>query len=162
MVDTTNLHNVYLALGANLGDKISTINEAIEAIEKQIGEVIKLSLMYKTLPQGFVSKNEFVNAACYVKTKLTPHEILETVKQIECQLGRKTKSVDGYYADRPIDIDILIYDQLIVKQHDLVIPHPLMQNRDYVLKPFAEIAPNVVHPILHKTIKELKDCLDLE
>ena len=132
-------HTLYLGLGSNLGDKQQNIAMAVEKIEELIGHVECQSALHITEPWGFQSDNMFVNAAVKCVTILSPHEVLEKTKDIERQLGRTTKSVDGTYKDRIIDIDILLYDDMEINDPDLVIPHPLMHQRDFVMKPLNEI-----------------------
>ena len=132
-------HTLYLGLGANLGDKQQNIAMAVEKIEELIGHVECQSALHITEPWGFQSDNMFVNAAVKCVTILSPHEVLEKTKDIERQMGRTTKSVDGTYKDRIIDIDILLYDDMEINDPDLVIPHPLMHQRDFVMKPLNEI-----------------------
>jgi len=132
-------HTVYLGLGSNLGDKRKNIAEAIEKIEESIGAVIRQSTFYDTSPWGFASPNMFVNAAVCLETSLTPHEVLSATQKIEKEMGRTQKSVNMEYHDRIIDIDILLYDNLHIEDDDLVIPHPLMHERDFVMKPLNEI-----------------------
>lgn len=132
-------HTLYLGLGSNLGDKQQNIAMAMEKIEELIGHVECQSALHITEPWGFQSDNMFVNAAVKCVTILSPHEVLEKTKDIERQMGRTTKSVDGTYKDRIIDIDILLYDDMEINDPDLVIPHPLMHQRDFVMKPLNEI-----------------------
>ena len=132
-------HTLYLGLGSNLGDKQQNIAMAVEKIEELIGHVESQSALHITEPWGFQSDNMFVNAAVKCVTILSPHEVLEKTKDIERQMGRTTKSVDGTYKDRIIDIDILLYDDMEINDPDLVIPHPLMHQRDFVMKPLNEI-----------------------
>lgn len=132
-------HTLYLGLGSNLGDKQQNIAMAVEKIEELIGLVECQSALHITEPWGFQSDNMFVNAAVKCVTILSPHEVLEKTKDIERQMGRTTKSVDGTYKDRIIDIDILLYDDMEINDPDLVIPHPLMHQRDFVMKPLNEI-----------------------
>ena len=132
-------HTLYLGLGSNLGDKQQNIAMAVEKIEELIGHVECQSALHITEPWGFQSDNMFVNAAVKCVTILSPHEVLEKTKDIERQMGRTTKSVDGTYKDRIIDIDILLYDDMEINDPDLVIPHPLMHQRDFVMKPLMEI-----------------------
>ena len=133
------LHVLYLALGANIGDREHTINRAIELIEGAVGTVVRRSSFLETEPWGFSSSNRFINAAVCVHTALSPLEVLETTQDIERQLGRTVKSSDGGYHDRPIDIDILLYDELSIDTPRLCIPHPLMRERDFVMIPLREI-----------------------
>ena len=132
-------HTLYLGLGSNLGDKQQNIAMAVEKIEELIGHVECQSALHITEPWGFQSDNMFVNAAVKCVTILSPHEVLEKTKDIERQMGRTTKSVDGTYKDRIIDIDILLYDDMEINDPDLVIPHPLKHQRDFVMKPLNEI-----------------------
>ena len=150
---------VYVGLGTNLGDKEQNLRDAVQKIEEQIGKVVSLSAFYVTAPWGFASENSFLNAAACVDTDLSPLEVLRETQLIERELGRTKKSVDGVYSDRLIDIDLLLYGDKILQDERLSLPHPLMAERKFVLEPLAEIAPDVVHPVLHKTIRDL--CLVL-
>lgn len=147
-------HQVFLGLGSNLGDKEANLRAAIYEIEKRIGKVISLSAFYTTEPWGFTSENTFVNAVCKVDTSFLPMEVLHITQEIEKDLGRIQKSVHGNYSDRSMDIDILLYDDIILHTDQLTIPHPLMCERKFVLEPLAEIAPKLIHPITGKTFKE--------
>ena len=149
------MSTVYLGLGTNLGDKEVQLRTAVNEIEKRIGRIMILSAFYTTIPWGFTSEHTFLNAACAVETSLNPYELLSVTQDIEKNLGRKHKSVKHHYADRLIDIDILFFDQIIIHEADLQIPHPLLTKRDFVLKPLVEIAPDLVHPINHLTIRKL-------
>lgn len=135
----TNTHTVYLALGSNLGDRHGNIAKAIQKIGELIGDVVRQSTLLETEPWGFDSNNRFVNGCVCVKTDLSPRELLQMTQLIEQELGRTIKSTDGRYHDRTIDIDILIYDDITVDEPDLKIPHPLMQDRDFVMVPLKEI-----------------------
>ncbi|MCE2616758.1 2-amino-4-hydroxy-6-hydroxymethyldihydropteridine diphosphokinase [Phocaeicola oris] len=146
---------VYLGLGTNLGNREQNLHFAVEQIQKRIGDVITLSAFYMTEPWGFQSTNSFLNAACAVQTNYTPEELLLVTQSIEKQIGRKEKSINRIYSDRLIDIDILLYDEVIVNSKELVIPHPLMEQRRFVLEPLVEIAPDVIHPILKEPIRTL-------
>jgi 2-amino-4-hydroxy-6-hydroxymethyldihydropteridine diphosphokinase len=138
-------HTVYLSLGSNLGNRRQLLLDAIEKINKKVGNVVRQSSFYETKPWGFESENLFLNAAVKVTTKLSPTELLEVTQQIEREMGRKKKTTYNFrqqtpnYSDRPIDIDILLYDDLHVDLPELKIPHPLMQERDFVLVPLREI-----------------------
>ena len=138
-------HTVYLSLGSNLGNRRQLLLDAIEKIKKKVGNIVRQSSFYETKPWGFESENLFLNAAVKVKTKLSPTELLKVTQQIEHEMGRKKKTTYNSkqqtpnYSDRPIDIDILLYDDLHVDLPELKIPHPLMQERDFVLVPLREI-----------------------
>ena len=134
-----NSHKVYLGLGSNLGDCRKNLERAIRLIDDRVGHVVRQSSFIETEPWGFESRNRFVNAVVRCETTKTPREVLVLTQQIERDLGRKKKSVKGQYADRTIDIDILLYDDLTVNEPDLTIPHPLMHERDFVMIPLREI-----------------------
>lgn len=152
----TNLSSVYLGLGTNLGNKQKNIETALEKIEEQIGQIISLSALYLSKPCGFESDNLFVNCAINVKTALTPQKLLSETQSIEKNMGRTDKSQLRGYSDRIIDIDILLYNDMIINDAPkLMIPHAHMHERDFVLKPLSEIAPSIVHPVLKKSISEL-------
>lgn len=146
---------VFLGLGTNLGDKRNNLLTAVTNIEEKIGKVTSLSSFYETEPWGFESDNSFLNATLCVETLLEPIAILRIIKEIEVEMGRTQKSVNKVYSDRPIDIDILLYDDMIMESDELTIPHPLMTERDFVMKPLVEIAGDIVHPILGKKLGEL-------
>ena len=142
-------HNAYLGLGSNLGDREANIRKAISLIGKKVGLVLRQSSLIETEPWGFESSNKFLNAVILCETPLTPRQLLKVTQSIERQLGRRKKSSASRlpspssspvsYSDRPIDIDILLYDDLTVDEPDLKIPHPLMQQRDFVMIPLQEI-----------------------
>ena len=132
-------HKVYMSLGANLGDREGNIKLAIQQISELIGPVVRQSALLETAPWGFSSANTFINAAVCSQTSLSPRQVLKATQDIERTLGRTQKSTDGQYHDRPIDIDILLYDDLHVNEPDLVIPHPHMNERQFVLQPLNEI-----------------------
>lgn len=138
---------VYLSLGTNLGDKAENLKAAVEKINEEIGKVTSLSSFYETAPWGFDSDNSFLNAAACVLTDYLPLEVLARTQQIERELGRTQKSVDGIYHDRLIDIDLLLYDDLILDTPELKLPHPLMTQRDFVMDPLREIASEAVNPL---------------
>ena len=135
----TDTHLVYLGLGSNLGDREEHLREAIQKIERLIGTVVRQSAFYVSKPWGFESDNYFVNAVVACETVLSPLRLLRETQGIEREMGRTKKSVGGIYHDRIIDIDILLYDDLRIDYPNLKIPHPLMQQRDFVMIPLAEV-----------------------
>lgn len=151
---------VYVGLGTNLGDKEQNLLNAVQKIEEQIGKVVSLSAFYATAPWGFTSENHFLNAAACVETNLSPLDVLQQTQAIERELGRTKKSVNAHYHDRLIDIDLLLYEDLVLSLTtpsgmELNLPHPLMTERNFVMKPLAEIAPDLIHPVMGKTMREL-------
>ena len=138
-MNPANTHMVYLGLGTNLGDKQKNLNDASRMLENQVGEVEKVSSVIETEPEGFKSDNMFLNAVVKVRTALSPFEILDITQDVEKSLGRKEKSSNGIYHDRVIDIDILLYDDINISTPRLVIPHPRMTQREFVMTPLAEI-----------------------
>lgn len=133
------MHTVYLSLGSNLGDREATIASACRKINELIGPIVRQSALHVTEPWGFESQHQFVNAAVCCLTILTPRQLLRSTQRIERMLGRRQKSVGGIYHDRPIDIDILLYDDITIDEPDLRIPHPLMHQRPFVMVPLQEI-----------------------
>ena len=156
------VHQVFLGLGSNLGDREKNLLEAIRLIGEQVGKVVRQSTFIETEPWGFDSDNMFMNAVILCETEHTPREVLTVTQQIERDMGRRKKSVNDQsvngksvnrksvngksvnrkYFDRPIDIDILLYDDITIDEPDLKIPHPLMHQRDFVMVPLNEIRNN--------------------
>ena len=140
-------HQVYLGLGSNIGDCRKNLIRAIRLIGERVGTIVCQSSFIETEPWGFQSENKFLNAVILCETERTPREVLLLTQQIECDMGRRKKvngqglTVNGQrvYADRIVDIDILLYDDLTVDEPDLKIPHPLMHERDFVMIPLEEI-----------------------
>ena len=130
---------IYLGLGSNLGDKCLHLRTAINEIEKRIGHVECQSAFVETEPWGFESDNTFVNAVVRVYTALSPLDLLKETQTIEREMGRTHKTVDGKYSDRIIDIDILLYGDVEINLPELVVPHPRMHERDFVMKPLEEV-----------------------
>ncbi len=150
---------VFLSLGTNLGNREANIEQAVANISRYIGDIIASSSLYETEPWGFRSEELFLNMVLKAETNLTPSEVLGKIMMIESLLGR-VRSVEQY-SSRVIDIDILLYDGLIIDQENLKIPHPLMHERRFVLVPLCEIAADIIHPVLKKSISELLDiCKD--
>lgn len=144
---------VYLGLGTNLGNKQQNLNEAIQRLSLCAGNIISESAYYTSAPWGFKSENEFLNAVILLETNLSPFGLLEKTQETEREMGREAKK-SASYSDRIIDIDILLYDNLVIDQPTLKIPHPFITERDFVLIPLSEIAPGLVHPIFNKKFTE--------
>ena len=136
-------HTAYLSLGTNLGDKEHNLLSAISEIRRRIGPVKAQSAFLATRPWGFESPHTFLNAAIRIETALSPLDLLHQTQQIERDMGRKHKSVNGQYHDRIIDIDILLYDDLHIATPELTIPHPHMHEREFVLIPLKEINESI-------------------
>lgn len=132
-------HRLFIGLGSNLGDRSALLDEALRLIDERVGHVVRVSSYYETEPWGFQSDNLFLNAAALVITTLSPQHCLKETQHIERQLGRVDKTVDGAFQDRPIDIDLLMYDDLEVNEPDLTLPHPHIEEREFVQIPLQEI-----------------------
>lgn len=155
------MSRVYLGLGSNMGDRRQNIEKAVALIGERVGEVVRQSSLMETEPWGFASDNLFLNGVVLCQTELSPREVLQATQKIEREMGRKKSVKRGtrneeremrnelstvncqhstrHYQDRPIDIDILLYDDLCIDEPDLKIPHPLMEQRDFVMIPLREI-----------------------
>ncbi len=147
---------VYLGIGTNIGDKEANLNQAMIYLREEVGEIYNVSSFFTSKPWGFESENNFSNAALLINTELSPLKLLAEVKKIEKKMGRIYSQTHNY-EDRIIDIDILIYENLIINQPNLVVPQNLMAQREFVLVPLAEIAPDLVHPQTKKTILQMRD-----
>lgn len=146
-------HTVYLGIGANLGEKEKNIETALHFFEQNpLCKMEKVSSLLPTKPYGVKEQDDFLNGVFCIQTLLTPKEILAYIQEIEEKLQRVRTM---HWGPRTIDVDILLYDDIICRDEELIIPHIEMHKRDFVLKPFAEIAPYAWHPIFQKTIKEL-------
>ena len=146
---------VYLSLGSNLGDCQANLRNAVGRL-LDLGDVIEVSSIYETEPVDFVDQPWFVNCAVAVRTELIPRDFLKGILAIEKSMGRRRTQPKG---PRLIDIDILLFGAQTIQTPDLAVPHPAMAQRRFVLEPLSEIAPEVVHPTLKKTIRELRDAL---
>ena len=134
---------LYLSLGSNLDDRQSNLETALTLIGREVGTVVIASDIMETEPWGFESSNRFLNMAVKVETTMLPLDVLHATQEIERKLGRSHKTVNGEYHDRPIDIDILLYGNLVINTPDLTIPHPHMYEREFVMKPLLQIAPEL-------------------
>ena len=150
---TGKIVTAYIALGSNIGNREENLNNAIEMLKQNEGVEVKLVSTYiNTAPVGFTEKPHFLNAGVEVKTSLYPHKLLEICSDIEKKLKRE-RSI--HWGPRTIDLDILLYEDLVLNDADLIIPHPRMHEREFVLKPLKEIAPKALHPVLKKTIEDI-------
>lgn len=158
------MHQVYLSIGGNLGNRKKNMNDAIELINEKIGKVEKCSSWYISEPWGFEHAKYFINAVLLVHTKLNPNSILDKCLNIEKTLLRHRRisnSDKNNYEGRTMDIDILFFNDEIINNDKLVIPHPLISQRKFVLLPLVEIAPELLHPILQKNASQLLyECSD--
>lgn len=148
-------HQAYLGLGSNLGDRLANLRDGLEEIERRAGPV-RSSLAYETRPVGIVDQPAFLNAACRIETHLSPADLLGAMLATEAAWGR-VRSVRG--GPRTLDLDLLLYDDLIVDEPGLIIPHPRMHERAFVLVPLAEIAPHALDPVSGLSAQQLLDLL---
>ena len=149
-------HTAYVALGSNLGDKEANLRRALELLIERGVEIVKTSTFISTEPYGVTDQPTFLNGVCEVRTSLEPLALLHILLAIEQEMGRVRLR---HWGERNIDLDLLLYEDVVMDTPELKLPHPDMQNRDFVLLPLAEIAPELVHPTLQKTISELVICL---
>lgn len=146
---------IVLAFGSNLGDREEYILSAYRLLEEELGELIMKSSFIETPAWGFESENSFINSVAVFETLKSPFEALAICNKIEKELGRERNPEHKGYQNRTIDIDILFYEDIILDTPTLKIPHPLIEERDFVLIPLKEILPNHIHPILKKAIKDI-------
>lgn len=152
---------LFLALGTNLGQREELMNQACGLIAGRIGPIVARSRNFITRPVGFVSENLFLNAVVAVKTDLQTETILDLTQEMEREMGRTQKSVDGIHYDRPMDIDLLFYGDEKITNDRIVLPHAHLHKRRFVLEPLCDIAPDWIHPTMHLTMKQLLDQLNI-
>ena len=143
-------HTVYIALGTNLGDRLANLRGAIEAMPPEV-RVLAESHVYETPPWGYEDQPAFLNMVLKAETSLEPETLLKYLKQIEVELGREQ---NFRWGPRLIDLDILFYDDLVIDSPPLVIPHPRLHERAFVLVPLADVAPDLVHPVFQRSISD--------
>lgn len=146
------MNHVYVLLGANVGDRMANLRNACNHLQLQVGPVIEMSPIYETAPWGMAEQAPFLNQVLHMTTTLLPEELLQTILAIELAAGRKRLQKNG---PRIIDVDILFYNNLVIQLPNLVIPHPEISNRRFVLTPLNDVAPQYIHPKLEKTIQQL-------
>jgi 2-amino-4-hydroxy-6-hydroxymethyldihydropteridine diphosphokinase len=149
--------NVYLLLGSNLGNRLMYLQEAARYINEETGHIVQQSAVYETQSWGNTNVPDYLNQVLLLQTNLLPHDLLHKLLQIESLLGRERLEKWGA---RTLDIDILFYGTDIIEDADLIVPHPQLHNRGFTLAPLAELAPDLMHPVLNKTISSLKNELN--
>lgn len=157
------MNTVYLLTGGNMGNREENLQEAARRIEKACGNIVQRSPMYETAPWGMKNQPAFLNQVLAVETELTPEQFMQTLLDIEAAMGRVRMEKMG---PRIIDLDILLIDDLILQTPILTVPHPALPQRRFVLTPLADIAPNLMHPVLKQSIAHLlqicPDMLDVQ
>lgn len=150
---------VYFLLGGNIGNRQELLSEAVRKMTMQLGEFVKASALYETEPWGFTHEQNFLNQVVVFDSELPALDILDKTQVIEKELGRVRKTTQ--YCERTIDIDILFYGEEEIENERLSVPHPRIQERSFALYPLEELIPDFIHPILKKSIKQLKEeCTD--
>ncbi len=149
----------YLILGGNIGNRNDYLNQGVKLLEKKAGKILRFSSIYESEPWGCVHENWFLNQVVEIETDLTPEDLLNVTQDIEYQLGR-TRTTKNYQA-RTLDIDILFYGKHILNLPNLIIPHPRIAERLFVLEPLSQLIPEFIHPVLFQSISTLKNiCSD--
>lgn len=148
------MHKTILHIGSNLGDRYAYLSFAIQRLEQEIGHIILLSKIYETEAWGGIPQHPFLNQAVEVETALSPEEILKTCQKIE-EAAERTREIK--WGPRTLDIDLILYDNEIIENEELKIPHPRMLERNFVMVPVSEIAPHWIHPLLNESMENLKE-----
>ena len=152
------MKNVFLSLGGNIGNRFKNLAQARDLIAKEVGKIKATSEIYETKAWGVENQPDFLNQVVQITTTLSPYKVLDKVLAIEHKMGRVREQ--KWFA-RNIDIDVLFYDQVIIESKNLILPHPHISNRNFVLGPLKDIAPDFIHPVLQKSIRQLfLDCTD--
>jgi 2-amino-4-hydroxy-6-hydroxymethyldihydropteridine diphosphokinase len=152
-------NKVYISLGSNLGDSVQVLQDAYAVIEERVGEIQFKSSFYRTEPWGFEAENDFINAVIQLNTTLSPKNLLQNLLDIENEFGRERNSSSGYQS-RILDLDILTYNQLVLDEIGLIIPHPEMHKRAFVLVPLREIDDSWKHPLLNESVNVLLERIE--
>jgi len=159
IVSKTTINKIYISLGSNIEPRLDYLKQACTAISNELGEILQFSKIYETPAWGFES-DPFLNACICIQTSVNTKQTLQRLQEIEKNLGRKLKK-RGKYEARPIDLDIIYSSEGIFKLQNLIVPHPLMHKRKFVLVPLLDIAKGLQHPLLHKKTQELlSECID--
>lgn len=156
------MSDLFLSIGGNLGDRALILSECKKNIESRVGKIHKESSIYVSEAWGFSHPRDFYNQVLWIKTQKNPNDTLDIVLNIELEMGRqRSKHKEQAYEGRLIDIDIIIFNNDIIKNENLQVPHPHMHKRNFVMFPMAEIAPLLIHPIINQTMLEIKNtCID--
>jgi 2-amino-4-hydroxy-6-hydroxymethyldihydropteridine diphosphokinase len=150
---------IYLSIGFNLGVRLANVSRATDLVNEKIGTVEKRSSLYESSPWGYESDNEYINCVVLVRTVLSPQTVINTCKEIEKEMGRREET-ENKYLDRIIDIDLLLYNNDVIQFPGLIVPHPRMHERKFVLLPLYEIAPDLIHPVYRKSMITLLKTTD--
>ena len=150
-----------ILIGSNQGQRELTISQSIKMLAERCGEVFLLSSLYETEPWGFIAEQNFLNQVVALDTEMNPYDLLRELLMIEKELGRKRHDVEGYES-RPIDLDILYYDDMIINDDDLILPHPRLHKRRFALMPLCDIAADFIHPVFNRSNRKLlNECEDI-